>query len=253
MREGIDYYTCFEFVSASLSCAQKVSGGISIINIRLTGAVYLNYQTLGGSWVSDTPLTLEIVSDTLHNPRALSWEQIANLPEIFPPSVHVDDVNDLKDMGDVVGAINALTIKIAENASSSPPLPIRLYQTKQQVGLGNVDNFKTATLQQAKLGEAHNSFVTPAGVTANVAEALLKFVNSFSPRFRSASIPSSGNFNQGNYVENTQSKVETYKSVAVNGKFDGQKYVLKGWIRLTTGSSHVLGVDWVRDIAFLGD
>jgi len=56
---------------------------------------------------------------------------------------------------------NALTTHI--NRSDNPH-----NTTKTHVGLGNVDNYGTATAQQAVAGSATNLFITPAGLTAVV-------------------------------------------------------------------------------------
>ena len=54
---------------------------------------------------------------------------------------------------------------------------------------------------------------------------------------------SAGYYEKGDYVENTD--------FAIRGAA-GSRYVLKGWLRLTTGSDHVLNVDWLEDRIFTG-
>jgi len=55
-------------------------------------------------------------------------------------------------------------------------------------------------------------------------------------RFTGSAMPTSGSYNAGDEVVNTN---KTEQGTA------GSKYVIEKWMRLTTGSSHVLGTDWI--------
>ena len=55
--------------------------------------------------------------------------------------------------------------------------------------------------------------------------------------------PTSGNYKTGDYVRNT--------SPTVMGS-TGAQYILKGWIRITDGNTHVMGVDWYEDKIIIG-
>lgn len=62
--------------------------------------------------------------------------------------------------------------------------------------------------------------------------------------YKRQSIPTTGSFVKGDYVENTNfSELGT----------TGSKYVLHGWRRLTTGSNHVLNNDWLEDRRLTGN
>ena len=56
-------------------------------------------------------------------------------------------------------------------------------------------------------------------------------------------MPTLGQFQQGDYVKN---ETPTIQGTA------GSKYVVKGWIRITTGTAHVLNTDWVEDKVLTG-
>lgn len=56
-------------------------------------------------------------------------------------------------------------------------------------------------------------------------------------------MPTSGTWTQGDYAINT--------TPTVSGS-TGSKYVIKGWLRVTTGSNNVLNTDWVEDRALTG-
>jgi hypothetical protein len=62
--------------------------------------------------------------------------------------------------------------------------------------------------------------------------------------FTGTTMPTTGSYNTGDEVRNTN-KTEQGTS--------GSKYVIEKWLRLTTGSSHVLGTDWLALRLFTGN
>ena len=57
------------------------------------------------------------------------------------------------------------------------------------------------------------------------------------PRVRGSAMPTTGKYAKGHFVEN----INPYSSTDTKGSF-----FVNGWKRLTNGSSHVLGTDWVE-------
>lgn len=65
------------------------------------------------------------------------------------------------------------------------------------------------------------------------------------PRIHFASaMPTTGSWTAGDYVQNT--------AWAEQGTA-GSKYIIKGWMRITTGSNNVLNTDWFQDRALTGN
>jgi hypothetical protein len=62
-------------------------------------------------------------------------------------------------------------------------------------------------------------------------------------RAYASAMPSSGSWNAGDYVENTN------RSVAGTSP---NKYIVRGWSRITTGSANVLNTDWLEDRGLTG-
>lgn len=172
--EGIDYHLGFQFIAASRSCAKPIYGGISYLNLELAGVVTLVYQTVGGDWTLDPVQINEILSDTLRNPRVTSWEQVANVPTLFPVVDHEWNLQDLVGMSDVKDAIDEVSSAIA---SASAPTPLEftgLVATKHSIGLGKVQNYGIATNQEAVDGVSVTKYMHPRGVR----KAIESFVNS---------------------------------------------------------------------------
>ena len=65
-----------------------------------------------------------------------------------------------------------------------------------------------------------------------------------------SAMPSSGTYEQGDYVRNTAPVINTWSGGFAG--LAGAKYITRGWMRITTGASHVLNTDWVEDRALTG-
>lgn len=107
--EGIDYLMAFQFIGATRGCAKPVYGGISLIDPTLAGVFTLAYHTLGGNWCINLTKINEILINNVQNPRVTTWEQIVELPDLFPVVDHKWYLQDLIGMSDVVKAIDELT------------------------------------------------------------------------------------------------------------------------------------------------
>lgn len=115
---GVDYYPTHYFIGASRSCAKEIYGSITFLNLSLRGSVTLSYQTLGGEWTVDTAKIAELLADQLHNPRTTAWEQIMDVPTLFPVIDHDWNLVDMVGMKDVVAALNLTITAIANNGTS---------------------------------------------------------------------------------------------------------------------------------------
>lgn len=248
--EGLDYYCTYLYVGASRACAKPIYGGISFINLQLNGVVTLNYQTLGGPWTLSATAISEMLSNTLRNPRTTTWEQVANVPQVFPPVDHEWDLSDMVGMSQVVDSLDQIAIEIAKKAVGDQSAKPTMFPTKKQVGLGNVDNFKTASVNETILGTSVTQFATPKGVSAAIDFKLQAFVDAEKTRLKSNSMPLSGSYSAGTYVSNTALSVKSWSSSPLS--LLGAKYVVRGWLRITTGTNHVLNIDWVEDRVLMG-
>jgi hypothetical protein len=175
LNEGIDYHYGFEFIGASRACAKAIYGSIVFLDLQLAGVVTLVYQTIGGQWALDVSSDLTLLSDTLRNPRVASWEQVVAVPTVFPPVSHEWNLTDMVGMSEVVGAVTEITAAVAASVNKVPQEMPYFYPTKNQVGLGNVDNFKTASDIEAKQAASPTRFMTSRGVGLAIREALVGF------------------------------------------------------------------------------
>jgi hypothetical protein len=167
--KGIDWYGCFEFISASRACAKPVWGGVYFLDTNLTGVISMTYQTLGGVWTLDEAKIAELLAYSLHNPRVTAWEEVADPPYAFPPIDHEWDLVDMVGMSDVVTALQGVEDAIRASGGGDITAHINDFDnphrtTAAQVGLGNVANYPIATNDQAAAMTSDLAYMTPAKV-----------------------------------------------------------------------------------------
>jgi hypothetical protein len=267
---GKDYYPAYVFLSASRACAAPIAGGFVFTNNSLAGTLTLQYQTLGGNWTLDVNTLTEIVANASVNPITVSWEEITDLPDIFPPIAHIWDIDDMVGADDIITALDAITDAVLaggqqglaeheadhNNPHVTTAAQVGAYTTAQsdanlaaasatlnaaiatvqtnlnahevnyanphqttsaQVGLGNVQNFGIAADADAVAGTSSTLYMTPRGVlvamNAGPSSALnIHELNFGNPHQVSAAQVGLGNVN--NYA--TATAAQTLAGTAAN-------------------------------------
>lgn len=95
------------FLDASHSTANRICGSFSLKNIN-TGVVSFDYRTVGGKWNISENQIIEIISNTLANPRTTTWEQVTGVPEIFPVIAHNWRIDDLVGAFELMESIDSI-------------------------------------------------------------------------------------------------------------------------------------------------
>jgi len=251
LTEGTDYYLGHMFAGASRATGRPVYGSIVLLNNSLSGTGSLSYQTLGGQWVVDTPTITKVLSDLLRNPRTTTWEVVSDLPTVFPPSPHPWDLVDMVGQTELVQALSGVSTAIASRAAQAPVINLPAQSlTKRTIGLGNVDNFKTASDNEAT-GTSNSRFMTPRSTQLAISAALSTYEQSIEGKYISTSMPTTGIYSASDYVENTNRVILTWHSVPTTA-MEGVKYIVRGWLRMTDGPNHAANVDWVEDRVIIG-
>ncbi len=166
LDEGVHYNFGYHFAQASHTIGKPIYGAISFYDRTLTGQLRMEYQTVGGEWVLDDQGLMELLANTAHNPRIATWEQVVALPIHFPVVNHDFNIDDFVGMGDVVDMLEDIGQAIVQKneggvvdhiGDTNNPHNV----TKEQVGLGLVDNYPVATIGEATAGLANNRYMTP--------------------------------------------------------------------------------------------
>lgn len=140
LQRGTDWAPGHKFVKASAEL-ESIKGGVyaSILfyDPRLAGQIeFVEYQTLGGTWTLDRNRILELMSNRIIDPRSVSYEVIANKPEVFPPIDHNHPIIDTIGYSELVNSnydISAAIRERTEDWLQNPPILMDEYYTKDQV------------------------------------------------------------------------------------------------------------------------
>lgn len=178
--EGVHYYPVFYFIQASKATMYPVYGGVEFLDYNLEGTVEFEfYQALGGIWTLAPSKIAEILADMKYNPRSMSWDQIADLPERFPVVDHEYNYVDMVGQKDVIKGIYAIRDVLVSGSSTGLQAHIDNRNnphvvTKEQVNLGLVMNYAMATITQARVGLISNAYMSPSTTKEAIAEQALK-------------------------------------------------------------------------------
>lgn len=177
---------------------KEIDGIILIKDSTVSSNIEIDYQTLGGAYSTNSDAIIAMLNSANLDDRPVAWGDIIGKPDAFVPAMHYHDIGDIYGFEYVVHAIERVreAILIGDDASHD-----QIYRyidstfaqldthittvetnlnahvanqanphvvTKTQVGLGNVDNFATATTAQGQAGTATNLFMTPATTAAAI-------------------------------------------------------------------------------------
>ena len=179
-------------------CATPVACMVELINPNLTD-VKVSYKTVGEATLFDKTM-YQLIIDCINDDRPVWWDNITNKPVVFPPQLHnhswIYEICCFQDFVDLVTYFieyvdstndEVLTSKITTYidlvdyyTKMYGDMITRLLErhkaaynahglTDLQVQLENVDNFATATQQQA-LTERDDLHITPPSLKAIINE-----------------------------------------------------------------------------------
>jgi hypothetical protein len=188
-----DYILVQPFQQASLRSGKDVQSAV-VIKVEAPIEVSFDYQVVGGEYSWNLTGLIELVEELNLDERPVKWGSIIGKPTGYPPAPHIHDIGDTYGWEYVVWQLERISqaILIGDEASHdeirAQILAIRTavendiaqvaadhdehvnntdnphQVTKAQVGLGNVDNFITASDAEALAGVRLDRFMTPAGV-----------------------------------------------------------------------------------------
>lgn len=172
--ENVDYVIGHVFIEPLEKIGQYIAGSIRFLRFNLT-AVVVNYHTLGAPWgFSDVAIARELANITV-NPLIRTWGNIDPLPYSFPSLPHSNSMDDVVGSAQLKQALDEIITTLKNFGNGIPNNHINDYNNPHRtnsadVGLGNLDNFKTATLAEHLEGTAVDLFTTVAGVKAMIVD-----------------------------------------------------------------------------------
>lgn len=140
LYRGIDWAPGHKFNSASYEL-QNVRGGvyasILLFDRTLSGQIRMDeYQTLGGAWTLNENKILEIMSNRMHDPRQVTFEQVSGKPDVYPPVDHNHPADDMTGFVELIAATYDVAAAIRQRTTDwleNPPVLMSEYYTRDQV------------------------------------------------------------------------------------------------------------------------
>ena len=166
--ENVDFNFALPYIAGIRSVGKMLYGAITLNNLDVNGLLLFQYQTLGGEWVVDRLYVLRQLAEKLYNPRTTIWDIVTDKPEIFPPIPHYQDYKDFYGQEQLILAINNIAELIIENSGDKGAAVNHLFNyenphqvTKDQLGIGNLGNWRLATPEEVAEGTSTDTLVTP--------------------------------------------------------------------------------------------
>lgn len=196
------------FVDMTLRTGLDICSVIVITDTTLPSnlQVSVDAQMLGGEYSASVDALQQLIDALDLGNQPVKWVDVLGRPVQFPPAPHLHDLGDVYGFEYLVAALERIVQAIyvgdeaqlaaiyqyidheiatvqAESAANAANLTAHLVDytnphrvSKAQVGLGNVDNFATATNLQAVSGVATTLFMTPANTAAVTAPIIADLV-----------------------------------------------------------------------------
>ncbi len=141
-----DFYFSLRYVSGWVATSFETNGGITVTTELQNGMIFITYQSVGsGFWNGERNELLERLASAVYNPRASSWDMIANLPQMFPPGPHQVNWQDTKGLDSLVEVMNRLVDAAAQ------PRPNSLFYPQMVVEV--LGKYETVIQQQMSMQE----------------------------------------------------------------------------------------------------
>lgn len=222
LEEGVHFNFGYHYAYASHTIGKPIYGSINFYDRTLRGQLRMEYQTIGGEWVLDEQAYNELLLNKTFNPRIATWEQVVELPREFPVVDHDFNIDDFVGMTEVVEELDDIQKAILGANEGSLAGHVDNTNnphntTKDQVGLGLVDNFPTAASGEATAGVANNRFMTPLRTKQAIDALIVPLLNSHVVDFTNPHQTTKAQVGLGsvqNYAVATQAEAESGSSNA---------------------------------------
>lgn len=113
LTPGVDFEFSMKYIGASRANGMMIFGAISIINKNVNGPVLVTYQCLGGQYSANRNYVIQTIAQNNYNPRRIAWDQVTNVPEVFPPSSHPQDLDTFTGFRDLIDAVDRIAVASA--------------------------------------------------------------------------------------------------------------------------------------------
>lgn len=189
LTRGIHYVPIELYQTLSLTTGKDIFGALLVIDINVISPISINYQVVGGEYSRSTQPLIDLLNKIPDDRQDYSWFDVLNKPETFNPAPHFHPLGDGVGFEYVVYALerirNAIIwadspmyqnlinyindtlkdldarLKYQMDSYLDPKLrDFKAKLNKAFIGLGKVENLKTATDDEGTLAAKQDTRVS---------------------------------------------------------------------------------------------
>jgi hypothetical protein len=185
---GKDWIEGWYFQSASGEIGLDIHCCIYFYDPTLAGECEIeSYQAMGGEWQINGQLLTQILAQKLLNPLRYYWEQIAELPEIFNPLDHDQDIEDFTKLGSLIDVLREIAVAIGKD---DPAILAHIANknnphgtNKTHVGLPLVENWRPALVTDLVVGSlTYEAYMNPPMTYQLIQRTAIPAINAHAAR-----------------------------------------------------------------------
>ncbi|CAH0447965.1 virion structural protein [Vibrio phage vB_VpaM_sm033] len=197
--EGTDYVLSHKFQEAEDNLALGVYGSFAFLDPNRTGRFIINYQTLGGDFVTSTTQAIANGFDTLNSLINIDWTDLVGVPPTFPPTFHTQPLTDLDAVADVIQIMQDIRDVLADPFNSLTLGDVTDLDTAFITPLLNALSNLNGTLAAKTLNMtlAHEQHYFPGNVQVNLGAMN---VNDWTDTGLTVTVPVDGRYDIKNHI-----------------------------------------------------
>lgn len=189
-----DYVATFLYEEATTRSGYEVCGAIVITNPNVNGPVSMDYQAVGGGYTVSTTALEQVLEGLEETDQPVEWANIVGKPDYYPPGGHLHALWELYGFETLNEQLERITQAIiagdqaamdnirdyakslfeeAQDYTDSLRQEFEDFKdrtdnphgvTKDQVELGQVENYPMASRSQARAMESNEHYMSPERV-----------------------------------------------------------------------------------------
>ena len=255
--KGVDYFPIYQYYDATAKANQMIVGGIGFTDVTFATkySIKVCYQCVGGAYVLGRTNATAIASSRSDG-RTNAYEAIctgASIPlQTFPTvdfpwkKVNASDVKSMVQQLEQAGLYVHLRPKFLPT-----PDQVKFIPTADEVGLGELDNYATATDLEAVDASITNRMMTPHATALSATKVLsdkLSLMGYAVPVAYAAGINMTSSKQTVSYGDNVYAPRQSALPFTTNGAFEIDKLILVNsndrdhwhdWLYTITGSEPI--------------
>jgi len=206
LRPWVDYQPVYLYPEATKAVGEACTGLVLVLNESVDGYLYAEYQVVGDRYGHNSTAVEDLLWSVTSDDRPVFWPDIKDRPSLFPAAPHSHNIftdtegwdarillvdswtSDVLEEGDqyrldiirdatamVRTYLNARFNQVNAHIDTHVATPHAHVESKEQVGLGRLDNIRKATTAEARAGVREDLRLTVNGASAILSDAVRSY------------------------------------------------------------------------------